>query len=72
MSNLEKRSSLQKIIMLSRKAIEKLDEMTYYQNMIDTSGEVNVEHFKELLAASTEEFNSLNERIHELNVLLVF
>lgn len=72
MTNLEKRSVLQKIIMHSRVAINKLDEITYYSNMLESEEGVNKQHFQQLLAEATREFNEANEKVHELNESLLF
>lgn len=66
MTNLEKRSALQRIIMYSRMAIEKLDNMTYYSNMIDND-DANKEYFQQLLDEATIEFDQVNDKIHVLN-----
>ena len=55
-SNLEKRIMLRKIIMYSRTAIEKLDDVTYYENILINGRDVNEEYFEEMLEHAKREY----------------
>lgn len=58
-SNLEKRIMLRKIIMYSRTAIEKLDDVTYYENILINCGDVNEEYFEEMLEYAKREYEEV-------------
>lgn len=58
-SNLEKRIMLRKIIMYSRTAIEKLDDVTYYENILINGRDVNEEYFEEMLEYAKREYEEV-------------
>lgn len=58
-SNLEKRIMLRKIIMYSRTAIEKLDDVTYYENILINGRDVNEEYFEEMLEHAKQEYEEV-------------
>lgn len=64
--NLQKRLILQSISLLSKNAIDKLDTVIYYKNMLDIGDEINVKHFEELLETSKKDFYETLNSIKEL------
>ena len=58
-SNLEKRIMLRKIITYSRMAIEKLDDVTYYENILMNGCDVNEEYFEEMLDYAKREYEAV-------------
>lgn len=70
-AHFEKRSALKQIIILSCIAIDKLDDIIYYRNIIAIREGVNKAYFNQLLREAISEFNEVNERIHELNESLL-
>lgn len=63
----DKRSALKQIIILSCIAIDKLDDIIYYRNILAAREGVNKAYFNKLIREAVREYNEVNERIHELN-----
>lgn len=70
--SIDKKTTLEQIIVLSYVAIDKLYTIRYYENLMAVRNDINRGHFEELLMYEIECFNELNERIHELNETLLF
>lgn len=70
-AHFDKRSALKQIIILSCIAIDKLDDIIYYRNILAVREGVNKAHFKQLMREAVREYNEVNERIHELNESLL-
>jgi hypothetical protein len=64
---LDKRSSLKQIIILSCIAIDKLDDVIYYRNIMSGKIGVNKAHFTGLLEEALSEFTEVIKQISELS-----
>lgn len=64
--NIQKRLVLHSISMLCKNAIDKLDNVIYYKNMINSGEEINLEHFKALHEMSERDLHDTVVRIREL------